>query len=218
MNRHDPFRQNAFESARLATLIVAAYCLSAGTLACRPGTAMPEPDPVSPASLSPDVSIQQSVWVNYLGHSFIGRGVVQKQGSRLDLVLLSPAGNRLLTVSADGDKVSVESRIEAFARLDARHLLADVRWAFFGGCTKTAGGPSERTCKMGSTLVRETDNPVTGDLRHRSLLRDGAVSQIDFPEWAGPNEMRYPVKVYLQNDQLGYEWEIQVDAWKPFTP
>lgn len=215
MNRHDPFRQNAFESARLAALIVAAYCLCAGTLACRSRSNVPEPDPVSPASLSPDVSIQQSVWVNYRGHSFIGRGVVQKQGSRLDLVLLSPAGSRLLTVSADGNKVSAQSRIEAFARLDARYLLADVRWAFFGGCPKQAGGPFDRTCKVGKTLVRETDNPVTGDLRHRSLSREDAVTQIDFPEWAGPNEMRYPVKVYLQNDQLGYEWEIQVDAWKP---
>lgn len=178
---------------------------------CRP--AVPVPDPVDPATLSPDVRIEQSLWLSAGGRSFLGRGVILKRDARLDLVVLAPTGNRILTVRAEGGTVASESRITGLDRLDPRFLLADVRWAFFGGCDRPSGGPSQRTCTFGRTTVRESDDPASGDLARREVSWGGLTAQLDFLEWAGEGVDRHPAKVRLVNERLGYEWEVRVDGW-----
>jgi hypothetical protein len=182
----------------------------------------PAPDPIAPAALNPDVRIEQSLWLKAGGRAFLGRGVVVKRGSRLDLLVLAPTGNRLLTVRNDDGIVTSEARAPGLERLNPRFLLADVRWAFFAGCDPTAvaatGAPAtaslERTCTFGGTTVREVDDPATGDLRHREVSWGGLTARLDFLQWAGEGADRHPVKVRLENERLGYEWEVQVDAWK----
>ena len=168
------------------------------------------------------------MWLKAGGRSFLGRGVVQKRGSRLDLLVLAPTGNRLLTVRDDGGTVTSEARAAGLERLDPRFLLADVRWAFFGGCDRTAvagtgapahpNGSPERTCVIGRTAVREVDDPATGDLLHREVSWGGVTAHLDFLQWAGEGADRHPIKVRLENERLGYEWEVQVDGWKRLGP
>jgi len=209
-----------------ATLLAFAALL-AGT-SCRSRTPVPAPDSIDPASLSPDARIEQSLWLKAGGRSFLGRGVVQKRGDRLDLLVLAPTGNRLLTVRDDGGTITSEARFAGLERLDPRFLLADVRWAFFGGCPRIdtggaiapapPGGSLERTCTIGHTTVREVDDPATGDLLHREASWGGVTAHLDFLQWAGEGADRHPVKVRLENERLGYEWEVQVDGWKRLGP
>ncbi len=210
MRRRDPRSRAALLPALLLLVAVAA---------CRPRS-IPAPDPVDPALLSPDVRIQQSLWLEAGGQSFLGRGVIVKRGARLDLVVLAPTGNRLLTVRNDGGTVTSEARVAGLERLDPRFLLADVRWAFFGGCPAgpdEAPGPpppARRTCRIGNAKVVDTFDPSTGALSRREVSWKGLSSRLDFLEWAGEGADRHPAKVRLVNDRLGYTWETQVDGWQ----
>jgi hypothetical protein len=206
---------------RLLPAALALAVLAFAVPACRPRPAVPPPDPVDPSTLSPDVRIEQSLWLQAGGRSFLGRGVVVKRGARLDLVVLAPTGNRLLTVRDDGGAVTSEARVAGLDRLDPRFLLADVRWAFFGGCPpgpdpagdRPAGSAPVRSCTIGSARVVETGDPATGDLARRDVSWGGLSSRLDFLEWGGDGPDRHPVRVRLANDRLGYEWEVRVDAF-----
>ena len=46
----------------------------------------------------------------------------------------------------------------------------------------------------------------------------GVTAHLAFLQWAGEGADRHPIKVRLENERLGYEWEVQVDGWKRLGP
>lgn len=186
--------------------------------ACRPAAA-PPPDAPAPAALpAGDVRIQHSLWLEAGGRSFLGRGVIVKRGERLDLLVLSPTGQRLLSVRDQGGTVTTEARADGLDRLDPRLLLDDVRWAFLDRCPLPAANLRERSCTRDGRAVRESDDPRTGTLARREVARGRRPIVLEFQGWTGVGPDRRPGRVTLRDDARGYRWEAAVDAWEPLDP
>ena len=105
----------------------------------------------------PDQRIEHSLWLEAGDLTLPGRGVIQRRGDRLDLLLLAPTGQRLLTVRARGREVNARADPSTLARLDPRRLLDDVRWAFFDGCPPGTGEPATSCRRDGRSLTESRD-------------------------------------------------------------
>jgi hypothetical protein len=199
------------EAAALAATLVA-------LAACRPspGAAPAAPDPATlPA---PDVRVEQSLHLQAGKRELLGRAVVVKQGDRLDLLLLAPTGQRLLTVRDRGGVVTADARAGGLDRLDPALLLDDVRWAFLDGCPPQAADLRQRRCTRDGRAVHETDDPRTGDLARREVSRGNSIVVLEFGPWSGVGRDRRPGRVTLRDDARGYSWEAGVEAWEPLAP
>jgi len=165
----------------------------------------------------PDLRIEHSLWLEIGTESFLGRGVVQRRGNRLDLLLLAPTGQRLLTVQAQGREVRSRTTVSALERLDPAWLLDDVRWALFAGCPGVATGP-EVSCQVDGHRITETRDDRGRPLR-RLVQRRGSVTEIVFEGWSGETGCpEVPPRVRLEDRGGGYRWEMGVDRCRVLSP
>ncbi|HOU53905.1 MAG TPA: DUF3261 domain-containing protein [Myxococcota bacterium] len=158
----------------------------------------------------PDLRVDHALWLEAGGQSFLGRGVVQRRGDRLDLLLLAPTGQRLLTVQAQGRQVRSRAAVPALERLDPARLLDDVRWAFFDGCPAGLKGP-EVQCQVDGHRVTEVRDDQGHPVR-REVHRRGSTVRIAFEGWSQETGCPgVPPRVRFQDLRWGYRWEMGVD-------
>lgn len=165
----------------------------------------------------PDLRIDHSFWLEARGQSFLGRGVVQRRGDRLDLLLLAPTGQRLLTVEARGRKVRARASVPALERLDPARLLDDVRWALFAGCPGTLPGPEVRCEVDGRQVVEARDDG--GRPVRREVRRGKSAIRIEFEDWSGASGCpEVPRRVRFHDPRGEYRWEMGVDHCRVAIP
>jgi len=165
----------------------------------------------------PDLRIDHSLWLEARGQSFLGRGVLQRRGDRLDLLLLAPTGQRLLTVEARGRTVRARATVPALERLDPARLLDDVRWALFAGCPGSLPGPEVR-CEVGGRRVVEARDEGGRPVR-REVRRRGSTIRVEFEDWSGASGCpEVPRRVRFHDVDGGYRWEMGVDACRVAIP
>lgn len=169
---------------------------------------IPEPVLVPPSELSPDLRMENSLLFTVQGRELLARAVVEKQGDRLDLWLLTPTGVRLCHFHQQGDTLTRYDRTDACDLLDPRFVLQDVRWSFLQRCVDAD------ECTVGDAAFAEVRDPVTGDVTERRVTWQGTEAVITFDEHTGADGVRHPRRVEIANSTFDYSILIQVDAYE----
>lgn len=207
----------ALPPTRSRALPLAVAAVAAAVAACGPA-AGPR---VDPATLSPDVRIVHGISVRFGDREMLGRSVVVKSGSRLDVFVLAPTGTRLLTVRQEGLHVQADVRAAELARLDPDRLLRDIRWAFFSRCpTRSEAGDcavmaTTRRCRIERAEVVEVLEPATGRVRTRTFTRARERVVLDLVHAPDAPPDAPPARLRLVNERHGYTLQIVVEEWTP---
>ena len=194
---------------RLALLLATACAACSHAGAGRP----PVPETLDPGLLEPDARIEQSLALRLSGHDLLARSVVVKEGSRLDVFVLAPAGPRLAHFRQEGALVEADIRLEQWAALDPRYLLQDIRWAFFARCGNPPGRRPTQSCWLSRAKLTERTDPATGDVTERTIDWEGLQERITLSEYAELGGARRPRRILIDNPTLGYSLDVVVDAF-----
>jgi len=201
------------DHVRLAVLLACVSTACSHLGAGRP----PEPQTLDPALLSPDARIEQSLALSFSGRDLLARSVVVKQGSRLDVVVLAPAGPRLAHFRQEGALIEADIRLEQWAALDPRWLLQDIRWIFFARCANPARRP-KHSCWLARAKLTEVLDPATGDVTERTVDYAGLQERITLSDYADLGGARRPRRIRVDNPAFGYTMDVVVDAFTPLPP
>jgi len=186
-------------------LLVLACTLALG---CPRPAPTPEPQLVSPATLIPDLRMENSLLFTVGGRELLARAVVEKQDDRLDLWMLTPTGVRLCHFHQKGVELTRDDRTDACNLLDPRFVLQDVRWAFFQRCDDAG------ECTVGDAAFAEIHDADSGDVIERRVHWQGVDAVITFTEHTESGGVRHPRRVEIVNQTFDYSIVVQVDSYE----
>jgi len=169
--------------------------------------------PVDVSRLKPDVRMELSMALQADNLSFLSRGVIHKEGNRLDAWVLTPTGVRLAHYWHQGAEVGCDVRVNGFPALGPEVVLRDVRRVFFQGCGNPKG-LERRSCLLHGARFVERYGKGHGDLLERTVEREGVTWRMTCSEHEGEGLFRYPRKVHITDDRLGYSLDIVVNSFE----
>jgi len=151
-------------------------------------------------------------------NAMIGRSIISKKGSILEVLVLNPMGSKLLHVSQTGD--FVESRFLApdLIGTDITFIIRDIQWMFF------INEPDRPSCQFDQgnmqsyryTNVTVTDSPDGNSrfLMTRRIQGNGVEVVISYGEYDQFQADWFPRKILLKNILLDYEIEVYVSDYR----
>jgi len=176
--------------------------------ACAEHPAQP-PALVDPMAFDgPDLRLEQSILGRFFGRDFLARGVVVKQGRRLDVFMLTPTGQRLYHVRQQGKQVVVHAAVDPWTGMDPRYLLRDVRWMFFERCRGVA------ECRKGTEVFIESTDEASGLPRRMDVRSASGNVAIVFEGAFECGEHRVPRRARLTSESVDYSIEALMERCK----
>lgn len=179
----------------------------------RPEQMQAYPTPlVVPADLDGDFALEQEVTMEHPrgNHSF--RGVLQKQGETLTLLILGPHGGRAFALTQVGEEISFQSWMPQELPFPPEYILHDVHRAWF---LSAGQGSAERD---GERIEEREEN---GRIVERRFARlDGQPAGeivVTYGEGLAPGApvtSAPPEEVVLDNGWFGYRAIIRTLSWQ----
>ncbi|MGQ0618682.1 MAG: DUF3261 domain-containing protein [Panacagrimonas sp.] len=185
------------ETVRQGVLAIATLALPACSLL--PQAPMSLPAPLSPASLGQTRTVRQIVHAAYADHEATMQCVLSVDADRLRLIALGALGNRLFTLSHDGERSSLESVPPVPADLPPERLLDDIQFALWPL-------PALQARLAGSDWQLSEPTPGTRRLRFGGRL----IAEVHY---AGPDP--WNGRLWLSNFQIGYTLTVDSAPLQP---
>jgi len=172
---------------------------------------------IDPLALDvPDVRLEQGILGRFFGREFLARGIVVKQGARLDVFLLTPTGQRLYHVRQERKAITVHAAVDPWAQLKPEYLLRDVRWLLFERCPGEGAGPSE--CGMGAETLVETRDPQSGEPLGLLVRAASGDAEVRFEGRVDCDGLSLPRRATLTSRTLDYSIEALVERCTRLAP
>lgn len=181
----------------LGVLAVATLSLQACSLLST--ASMPLPQALSPASLGQTRSLRQIVHAAYADHEATMQCVLSVDADQLRLIALGALGQRLFTLSHDGERSTIETFPPVPADLPPERLLGDIQLALWPL-------PVLQASLAGSGWQLSEPAPGTRRLRYEGRLI-AEVHYADSDPWNG--------RLWLSNFQLGYTLTVDSAPLQP---
>lgn len=144
-----------------------------------------------------------------------GQVVLQKRGSELTLIGLTPFGSKAFVIQQGPEGVRSQTIMAGALPFPPEFMLLDVHRALFMGLSGGTGADGERRGEREGEAIRETW--ADGRLLRRSFRRldRRPKGTITIEYVGGMAGEQAPAKIIVDNGWFGYRVEISTISWQP---